>query len=48
MREEREKLIKELEAERQYREWEKIRADRLEAALEAERNRGFFRRLSGR
>jgi len=48
MREEREKLIKELEAERQYREWEKIRADRLEAALEAERNRGFFRRVSGR
>ena len=47
IREEREKLIRELEAERQYREWEKARAERLEAELEQERNRGFWSRLFG-
>lgn len=48
VREERDKLAKELEAERQYREWDKERADRLEAHLERELNKGFFRRLFGR
>ncbi len=47
IREEREKLIGELEAERQHREWEKARAERLEAELEQERNRGFWGRLFG-
>jgi hypothetical protein len=48
VREERDKLAKELEAERQYREWDKERADRLEAHLERELNKGFFRRMFGR
>ncbi len=47
VREERDKLAKELEAERQYREWDKERAARLEAHLERELNKGFFRRLFG-
>ena len=47
-REERDKLSKELEAERQYREWDRERADRLEAHLERELNKGFFSRLFGR
>jgi DNA polymerase III alpha subunit (gram-positive type) len=45
IREEREKLAKELEAERQYRAWDKERADRLEAHLENERNKGFWSRV---
>ena len=48
MREERDRLAKELESERQYREWDKERAARLEAHLERELNKGFFRRLFGR
>ena len=48
VREERDRLSKELEAERQYREWDRERADRLEAHLERELNKGFFRRLFGR
>jgi hypothetical protein len=47
VREERDKLAKELEAERQYREWDKERADKLESHLERELNKGFFRRLFG-
>jgi hypothetical protein len=47
IREEREKLVRELEAERQYREWEKARAEQLEAELEQERNRGVWSRLFG-
>lgn len=47
-REERDKLSKELEAERQYREWDRERADKLEAHLERELNKGFFRKLFGR
>ncbi len=45
MREERERLAKELEAERQYRAWDKERADRLETHLENERNKGFWSRV---
>ena len=47
MREEREKLSKELEEERQYRAWDKERADRLESHLENERGRGFLTRVFG-
>ncbi len=45
MRAERERLAKELEAERQYRAWDKERADRLETHLESERSKGFWRRV---
>jgi hypothetical protein len=48
IREERDKLVKELEVERQYHEWDKERAARLEAHLERELNKGFWRRLFGR
>ena len=48
VREERDKLAKELEAERQYRQEDKERAERLEAHLERELNKGFFSRLFGR
>lgn len=47
IREERDKLAKELEAERQYHEWDKERAARLESHLERELNKGFWRRLFG-
>lgn len=47
IREERETLVRELEAERQYREWEKARAEQLEAELEQQRNRGFWSRVFG-
>lgn len=47
VREERDKLAKELEAERQYHEGVKARVDRLEAHLE-QLNKGFWRRLFGR
>jgi len=45
MRGERERLSKELEAERQFRGWDKERADRLGAHLENERNKGFWSRV---
>lgn len=45
MREERERLAKELEAERLYRAWDKERADRLETHLENERSKGFWSRV---
>lgn len=45
MREERERLAKELEAERQYRAWDTERADRLETHLESERSKGFWSRV---
>jgi hypothetical protein len=48
MREERDRLARELEAERQYREWDKERAARLEANLERELNKGFWSRILGR
>lgn len=48
IREERDKLSKELEAERQYRAWEKKRADELKVHLENERNKGFWGRARGR
>lgn len=48
MREERERLARELEEERRRSQEEKTRADDLEAQLEQERARGFFRRRSGR
>jgi len=48
VREEREDLLKELEAERQYRESERMRVEGLEATLEQERNKGFWSRAFGR
>ncbi|CAA9459965.1 MAG: hypothetical protein AVDCRST_MAG37-3615 [uncultured Rubrobacteraceae bacterium] len=45
MRAERERLAKELEAERQYRAGDKERADRLETHLGSERSKGFWRRV---
>lgn len=45
IQEERETLAKELEAERQYRAWDKERADKLEAHLENERSKGFWSRV---
>ena len=48
VREERDRLAKELEAERQYRQEDKERAERLEAHLERELNKGVFSRLFGR
>lgn len=48
VREDRVTLAKQLEAEKQYRTWEKTRADKLEADLDLERNKGFLSRLFGR
>ncbi|MCA1728081.1 MAG: hypothetical protein LC751_01315 [Actinobacteria bacterium] len=48
IRQEREKLSKELEEERERRKQERARAEKLEADLERERNKGFWRRLFGR
>ena len=48
IREERETLSKELEAERLYRAWDKERADKLEAYLENEREKGLWSRLFNR
>jgi hypothetical protein len=47
-REDRERLSKELDEERERREAESARAHELEANLERERNRGFFSRMFGR
>lgn len=47
-REDRERLSKELEGAKKLREWAQDRADKLEADLERERNRGFFSRMFGR
>ncbi len=47
-REDRERLSKELDEERERREAESARAEELEANLERERNRGFFSRMFGR
>ena len=48
IRQERERLSNELDEERESREQEKARAEKLEADLERERNKGFWRRLFGR
>ena len=48
MQEEREELAKELEAERRYREWDRQRAEKLEAKLESELNKGFWGRVFDR
>ncbi len=45
MREERESLAKELEAERQSHAWDKERVERLEAHLENERSKGLWSRV---
>ena len=47
-REDRERLSKELDEERERREAESVRAQELEADLERERNRGFFSRMFSR
>ena len=47
-REDRERLSKELDEERERRAAERSRAQELEADLERERNRGFFSRMFGR
>jgi hypothetical protein len=47
-REDRERLSKELDEERERRETERARAQELQADLERERNRGFFSRMFGR
>lgn len=45
IQEEREQLARELEEQKRYREWDKARADEVEAELEYERNKGFWSRL---
>jgi hypothetical protein len=47
-REDRERLSKELENERARRQQERARANRLEADLDRERNKGFWRRVFNR
>jgi hypothetical protein len=47
-REDRERLSKELENERARRQQERARANRLEADLDRERHRGFWRRVFNR
>ncbi|MDP8974341.1 MAG: hypothetical protein M3N45_14525 [Actinomycetota bacterium] len=47
-REDRERLSKELDEERERHEAERARAQELEANLERERSRGFFSRMFGR
>ena len=47
-REDRERLSKELDEERERREAESVRAQELEADLERERNRGFFSKMFSR